>query len=347
MGGEIGVDSEEGRGSTFWFTAVFSKTIGTELDRRRDKELRRTIECLLAPSLSCVNNSGSDFMTSYASAENGRIEIRILLVEDYPTNQAIAKRHLEHAGYQVDLAENGAVAVEAFRCGYYDLILMDVEMPVMDGCQATRAIRELEAERAPEKTHRVPIVAMTAHAFREKKELCLAAGMDDFLSKPVTKNELISMVAKRLTISMSRSSIPSDGVDLSQPAITGPEASPHAVRSGKPIDLERAIDEFDGDKELLSEVIAGFTDNVSRQIASMREALSCDDAETLRREAHAIKGGAAGLTADHLSTIAAILENKGKSKDLHDAGEVLTDLEREFDALRRYIQQNLSMDARC
>ena len=347
MGGEIGVDSEEGKGSTFWFTAVFSKTSVTDLHRRREGELRRTIESLLAPSLRGANNSGFDVMTRYASAGEDRKEIRILLAEDYPTNQTIAKRHLEHAGYQVDLAENGELALEAFRCRHYDLILMDVEMPVMDGCQVTKAIRELETEQAalekpqaPEAIHRVPIIAMTAHAFREQKELCFEAGMDDFLSKPLTKKELISMVAKRLIISLSRSTISSDEAILNPASMTGQKVSPEVVRSGKPIDLERAIAEFEGDKELLAEVIAGFTEKVTEQIGTIREALSCGDAETVRNEAHTIKGGAANLTAENLAKSAFELESKGKSRELDGAGEILDNLEREFEVLRDYIQEN-------
>jgi HPt (histidine-containing phosphotransfer) domain-containing protein len=188
--------------------------------------------------------------------------------------------------------------------------------------------------------HRIPIVAMTAHAFREQKELCLEAGMDDFLSKPVTKKELVSMVAKRLIISLSRSTISSDEATLNPASMTGPDVTPEVVWSSKPINLERAIDEFGGDKELLAEVISGFTAKVIEQIGTIREALSRGDAETVRNEAHSIKGGAANLTASNLAKSAFDLESKGKSRELDGAGELLDNLEREFDALRGYIQEN-------
>jgi len=349
MGGEIGLDSEEGKGSTFWFTSVFSKQSETDLDRRIDAELRTTIESLLAPSMSGESDREIDLVTRYTSAEEDRKEIRILLVDDYPTNQEIAKIHIERAGYQVDLAENGKLAVEAFKRKHYDLILMDVQMPVMDGYQATKAIREIEAELATmenenfrEAMHRVPIIATTGHALSEDRELCLAAGMDDFLSKPVTKQKLISMVAKRLIISLSRSPISSGAAILNPASMNGQDVSPEVVRSGNPINLERAMDEFEGDKELLAEVIAGFIEKVNEQIGTIRKALSAGDAETVRNEAHSIKGGASGLTAEDLSKVAAELELKGKSKDLNGAGETLDGLEREFNVLRRYIEENFT-----
>jgi HPt (histidine-containing phosphotransfer) domain-containing protein len=127
---------------------------------------------------------------------------------------------------------------------------------------------------------------------------------------------------------------------LSEPFLDSPPVI--ALDSGKPIDLERAIDEFEGDKDLLSEVIAGFTEKVIEQIGSIRAALSCGDAETVRREAHSIKGGAAGLTAGNLSKVAFDLESKGKSEELSGGGEILDDLEREFNVLRRYVEENFT-----
>ena len=247
---------------------------------------------------------------------------------------------------RVDLAEDGKQALEAFKRKHYDLILMDVQMPLMDGYQATKAIRELESELAAmenkdatETMRRVPIIAMTAHAMREHKELCLEAGMDDFLSKPLTGKELLSMVEKWLKSRPRPSSL--SGSTLNPPSKTGQDIYPIEIHPGNPIDLERAIEEFEGDKEFLSEVIEGFTKKVSEQIVTIRKALSCGDAETVRKEAHSIKGGAANLTAEDLSRVAFELENKGKSKELNGAGEIVDGLEREFEMLRCYVQGNL------
>jgi PAS domain S-box-containing protein len=168
------------------------------------KYLRGTIERVLVSSMSGENGGKIDLVTRHSIAEEARRR-RVLLAEDYPTNQMVAKRHLEYAGYQVDLAEDGKQAIDAFKCNHYELIFMDVQMPVMDGYQATKFIRDFESELAAmengnvrETMHRVPIIAMTAHALSECKQLCLEAGMDDFLSKPFTRSELLLMASKWL-----------------------------------------------------------------------------------------------------------------------------------------------------
>jgi signal transduction histidine kinase/CheY-like chemotaxis protein len=169
-------------------------------------ELREILERILGASMRGGRHRENELVTRHTIAEAGdKKEIHVLLVEDYPTNQIIAQLHLEHAGYQVDLAEDGSQAVDAFKRKHYELIFMDVQMPVMDGYQATRAIRELESKpvsieknNAKKPFQRVPIIAMTAHAMDENKELCLEAGMDDFLTKPFTMEELLAMESKWL-----------------------------------------------------------------------------------------------------------------------------------------------------
>lgn len=113
-----------------------------------------------------------------------------------------------------------------------------------------------------------------------------------------------------------------------------------AVHADNPIDIEKAIEEFEGDKQFLYEVIEGFTMEVIEQIGTIRKALSCGDAETVRNEAHSIKGGAANITAKALSRVAFELEIKGKIKELNGAGEIVDNLEREFETLRKFIQEN-------
>lgn len=170
LGGEAGLESEYGQGSTFWFTAHF--------DRSGETTPLSNEEALSAPD-EIIRR---EFY--------GR---RMLLVEDEPINGEVIKDMLSDFGVQIDLAENGALAVEAFQANDYDLILMDMQMPVMDGLEATRRIRRL-----PKGVH-VPIVALTANAFNEDKERCLAAGMDTFITKPVDPDLLFETLLSELS----------------------------------------------------------------------------------------------------------------------------------------------------
>jgi len=167
MGGEAGAESEPGQGSTFWFTA----------------RLLRSAETVLPTHV--VDDAEMRLRRDFA----GR---RLLLVEDEPVNREIAQLQLEDFGLQVDCAEDGEQAVAKAAAQTYELILMDMQMPRMDGLQATRAIRTLPGYAA------TPILAMTANAFAEDRARCLAAGMDDFLAKPVIPEQLAAMLLRHL-----------------------------------------------------------------------------------------------------------------------------------------------------
>ncbi|MBW2092373.1 MAG: response regulator, partial [Deltaproteobacteria bacterium] len=169
---------------------------------KRD-ELRKAIESVLGLFMMKESKLAPKLVTRHTIAEDYRKEIQILLAEDYPTNQQVAMRHLTNAGYQVDLVENGKEAVEAFKLKHYDLILMDIEMPIMDGYEATRVIRSMEAAYKKETEEegvigvtKTPIVAMTAHAMKDYKEKCLEVGMDDYIAKPLKRKKLLAMVEK-------------------------------------------------------------------------------------------------------------------------------------------------------
>jgi PAS domain S-box-containing protein len=305
-----------------------------------DENLFRAIQTVLNQTQKGLE---PELVTKHSILERQKKESRILLVEDYPTNQEIALRHLQQAGYQVDLAENGQQALEAFKRKSYDLIFMDVQMPIMDGYQATKAIRELESafisleneKVAHQKsTAGIPIIAMTAHAMKEHQTLCLEAGMNDFISKPLTKKTLLAKAAKWLSPQTGTA-----GGSMAAPSAlipVQPDQTARDVRSGEPIDLEKAIAEFEGDKDFLAEVLEGFFTNVTKQIGILRQALSAADAETIRKEAHSIKGGAANLTAMVLSHIAFELEKKGKSGELQGAAQLIDALQKEFDSLQCY-----------
>ncbi|MGE5843587.1 MAG: PAS domain S-box protein, partial [Syntrophaceae bacterium] len=299
MGGQIGVVSEPGEGSTFWFTVEMKKS----MERVAAKGKK---DVALSPAAGLVGRE----------SRQGR---RILLVDDYAINLEVARRHLEAAGHCVSLAGNGQEAIEAFESGRHELIFMDIQMPVMDGIEAAKAIRDLEKSRGG--SSRIPIIALTAHAVKDYIDACLQAGMDDYLIKPVFRQDLLGKVDRWIR---------------GGPATTGaaPPSGASAGREGpaEPMDFARALEEFEGNREFLMGLLERFLENVRAQLGTIREALDRADAEILRREAHAIKGGAANLAAGELSSAAAELEKTAKSGSL---GEVPGRLERLESAYQR------------
>jgi len=334
---------------------------------RRD-ELHIAVISVLGLSVD-AGQPASKLVTRHTIAEESREEIQILLVEDYPTNQQVAIRHLQRAGYQVDLAEDGNQAVEAYKRKAYDLILMDIQMPVMDGYEATREIRKLEThDSTTQPLNHVPIIAMTAHALEGYRERCLEAGMDDYIAKPLRRKDLLSMVDKwsksiddfrlrpvgayapvGLSIDDRENETGNAELKSKIPARNRPPEADSGEAGGEnpkskieqvaPMDFDRAIEEFEGDREFLIEVLNGFLENVKSQIATIRQAISDGDSEAVRREAHSIKGGAANLTADALSKVALELENIGKSGILEGGIEAIERLEKEFHRLEAYARE--------
>ena len=292
--------------------------------------LREVIESVLGHSVNKTENAAPELVTRHTIAENKKTELYILLTEDYLTNQQIAMRHLSRAGHQVDLAQNGREAVEAFKKKRYDLILMDIQMPEMDGFEATKRIRELETRNSTTNPlSHVPIIAMTAHAIQGYRERCLEAGMDDYIAKPLKRKNLIAMVDKWGT---RISSFRLQNADQESEA-----QIPGSKMARAPMDFARAIEEFEGDEDFLMEVVEGFVGNVESQIEIIRQAISEGDAEVVGKEAHSIKGGAGNLTADELSKIALELENIGKSGNLEEGAQTLGRLEKEFRFLKAYV----------
>lgn len=300
---------------------------------KRD-DLYKAIGSVLGLSMEADLSLPPKSMTQTSVAKDYAKKIRILLAEDYPTNQQVAIKHLRGAGYQVDLAENGQKAVEAYNQNRYDLILMDIQMPVMDGYEATKAIRNLEEELKKPKDkdivargEKIPIIAMTAHAMKGYRESCIEALMDDYITKPLRKKELLAMVGKWV-VSESKS------MDKSSQKRSKDKIKEDDI----PINFEKLLDEFECDKAFLMELLEGFLTNAETQIQKIRRAISEGHTDVVMTEAHSLKGGAANLTADKLSGIASELENIGKSGILKGAVNCLENLEKEFFRLMVYFK---------
>jgi CheY-like chemotaxis protein len=187
MGGKIGLESKEGKGSTFWFTAVFEKQPAGS--GSADGGLAK-IEGEGAMEHSAATSTIS---------ENGKRKIRILVVEDNPVNQKVAQVMLRKMGLRADVVADGQEAVKTLRMIPYDLVLMDCQMPEMDGFEATRSIRQ---EGSKALNPHIPIIAMTAATMQGDRKKCIQAGMNDFIAKPVQQRELAEILARWLAINI-------------------------------------------------------------------------------------------------------------------------------------------------
>ena len=270
-------------------------------------------------------------ITKHSLFEKIGERFHLLLVEDYPTNQKVAMAYLTNAGYHVDVADNGQKALVAYNNTKYDLILMDIQMPEMDGYQATAAIRHLErgSDDAPPRT-KTPIIALTAHATEDDKQKCLEAGMDDFLTKPLQRGDLLQTISKWLA---------------PQGFATAPQQECHASRptsEDAPVDFEKAIKEFDGQRELVFSIIREFSDDIKNQIESMNVALAGNDTETIRKEAHSIKGGAANIHARRLSQTAKKIEELAKAGELDEIPKAFVDLVEENERMRKALLEAIA-----
>jgi PAS domain S-box-containing protein len=260
-------------------------------------------------------------ITRHTIVEEKRRKMRILLAEDNPTNQIVALRTLEKAGYRADAVANGAEAIAALENVPYDLVLMDVQMPEMDGLDATRRIRD-RVSRV--QNHEIPIIAMTAHAMKGDRERCIEAGMDDYVSKPVNPKELIEAIERRL-----------GGKGASKAGPAGARAIPQSKVFDRAALLERA----EGDEELLKTIVRVFLEDAPRQIAALREALARADAVGLQRQAHCLKSasGSAGATA--MQEVAFQIEAAGESGGLEKAAPLVRRIEEEFERLKRVLAE--------
>ncbi len=255
---------------------------------------------------------------------------RILLAEDNTTNQQVALSILRRMGLHADAVANGAEAVKALEDIPYDLVLMDVQMPEMDGLEATRIIRN---PASAVRCHEIPIIAMTAHAMQGDRQRCIEAGMNDYISKPVTPRGLADTLSQWLP----KSDKPNSDIHAAAPH------SDTAADTGTPVfDREGFLDRLMGDAEMAKTVIEVFLCDIPAQIESLKQSLQDTDIETAERIAHTIKGAAASVGGEVLRELAAEIEHACKHNALDHADDRVAELARRFDALKD-IMENLKL----
>ena len=298
-----------------------------------DKDLLS--DCLRAMmSRHRSGDADTRIITRHSIAERRKYATRILVVEDKETNLVVAKALLNKLGFEPDSAKNGQEAVEKVRSASYDIVLMDSQMPVMDGFEATRRIRDLEVHK---EVRPVRIIAMTANAFQQDREKCLEAGMDDFIAKPVQPKDLSRIIARnRNTVPESASGKEADETDVRE-RVENPYSSGVQENIDSPVFAEGEMQErFDGSRELIRTVIDSFTEEAPDTIDRMKHALAEEDADSLKELSHALKGSAANAGAERIREAALEMEKAAGKGEIDWIGGILDTME---DQLNRYIEE--------
>ncbi|MGE0084534.1 MAG: ATP-binding protein [Desulfococcaceae bacterium] len=324
MGGSVGVESEDSKGSVFWFTVKMRKA---EIKIFNDECLMMNDECKI-----CSQREKESVFHSAFSIQNS--SLNILLAEDNIFNQKVVLAILKKFNFAADIACNGREAVEILREKSYDLVLMDVQMPEMDGITATRMIRNPGSGVL---NPHIPIVAMTANVTKEDRQKCLDAGMNDYISKPLDSEKLISMIS----VVGRKGTLPTTLTDGSPAPNSRVDKVPFLPTLHSEIfNPQDFLNRLGGDDVILREILSGMPEHLSGEIKKLRAAAGRNDAEKIRFYAHKIRGISANISAKRISAIACqieLAEKEGRT----DSIAFLTDiLEQEADLFKSMISDS-------
>ncbi len=273
-----------------------------------------------------------------------KMPLRILVVDDNTINQRVAVRILQQLGYQSDVAGNGREALDALDGKAYDLILMDVMMPEMDGLEATRTLRKRQTNRAYKNYQgRIIVVAVTAHAMQGDREKCIASGMDDYLSKPIRPKDVRDLI-ERWGVKITSESQPA------QPA-TGPAAAsltalPNlATPAGPVVDMDRILDLTDGNNDSLRELVDMYVKQTNKQFDQLQTAIQAGDADALRRVAHSCAGASATLGMTLLVPRLKEMEKLGAAGTVAGAHEIFEAAAIEYQRIKEFLKTHPELAA--
>ena len=294
MGGSVGVTSQEGKGSEFWFTARLGMSLGLGGQ---------------APGVALEGQPAAC------------LEGRILVAEDNSTNREVALGMLRQLGLRADAVANGAEAISALESIPYDLVLIDMRMPVMDGIEAARQIRNPPSAVL---NHDIPIIALTANAMESDRDSCLAAGMNDFVPKPILKAVLRAALNRWLPTGDAAISTATRQV---VPSITGKEETLIFDRAG-------VLRRLEGDNGLAQIVFSAFFEDMPGQIEALKYLVKSGDASGAARQAHSIRGAAANAGGERLRALASEMEKAADAGDLLFIAIRMDELELQFRCLK-------------
>ncbi|MBF0496119.1 MAG: response regulator [Deltaproteobacteria bacterium] len=258
-------------------------------------------------------------VTRHNAAEGLKRKIRILVAEDNIINQKVAVGILEKMGYRADAVADGREAVKALKTIPYDLVLMDVQMPEMDGFEATKMIRN---NTVPVLNHYIPIIAMTAHAFKEDRGKCLEAGMDDYVSKPVQPEELAQAINRWISRRSNSE---------------GKQSDENKDNSKVRLDRGRLMERLDGDEDLCREILDLYLRDGAEQIMAIEEAVAQSDMRQIPKLAHRLKGSSGNVEAVIMLELSIELEQAGKDDNITRAKEVLEKIKTEYSLLKHLV----------
>ena len=295
----------------------------------RQKELFNTILSVMGQQ-QMNKATSSSIITRHALEEADHSQNLILLAEDNAINQKLALRLLQKAGYSVDVVENGLQAVNAVQKKQYSLVLMDVQMPELDGFDATRQIRAL-----PSPTGIIPIVAMTAHAMAGDREKCLEAGMNDYLSKPLNIDEVLTVVNKYAAKVQNSSEASSEFLT----------ESPKEPSEPALYDLKTALPRFGDSEQNFYEFMGAFLTHLKKSVFDLENAISIQDVQKVQYYSHSIKGAAANFEISSIRLAAQGIEEEANSGQLTDAALLLEKIKSIIPLLEKDYQKNISSKA--
>ena len=298
MGGKIWAESQPGRGSTFHFTAQFGVS---------------------SESLS-QDHSSRDM---YLDTQHSRSSCQILLAEDNVVNQKVAVSILEKHGYAVEIANNGEETIEALKKKHFDIILMDIQMPKIDGITATKIIR---SSKDSDFDPNIPIIAVTAHAFKEEIKRCIEAGINSCVTKPFKRQELFDEINRLVEFK-------AEHVEAKTSA---------ALKNGSRLNTNEVLVRLDGDEELLWELLEIFANDAPKQMDELKKSIDTGDIAVAERLAHTLKSISANVGADSLKEKALKIEELTRAKSLNNIHILYDDLENEFEKIMKELEALLS-----